>query len=245
MARANQTMQPHLSEVPGAGPAVPTSGYAELSADGVDPELLALPAPPRGRRVVTLTAMALVATLGLALVATLRADIAYYFVSATVSDVGDAVELEPAALTPNTFVQVHGTPMASSTVRYSRMIGSAEYAVFPLAGQRNVFVQVPLDGYELRSSSSRVFSGRLVTFGELGARYGAVRRHLADRMQMPVSAESFLLLADEPPSSYLWALGLAAMAALFVLLDLYLILRWFRPLPARLEPDWDGDEEPA
>ncbi|MBW2464960.1 MAG: hypothetical protein JRH11_25140, partial [Deltaproteobacteria bacterium] len=112
------------------------------------------------------------------------------------------------------------------------------YAVFPLAGQRNVFVQIPIDGPETeRSLSQREFSGRLVTFGELGSRFGQVRSYLGSTMDMPVSSESFLLLSDETPTSYYWALFLAGLALLFVLVNIWLMFRWFRPLVPAVDLD--------
>ncbi|MCB9592178.1 MAG: hypothetical protein H6719_05545 [Sandaracinaceae bacterium] len=48
-------------------------------------------------------------------------------------------------------------------------------------------------------------------------------------MDLPVSGESFLLLADEPPSSYAWSLLLAILCLLFVAVDVWLLFRWFRP----------------
>jgi hypothetical protein len=71
-----------------------------------------------------------------------------------------------------------------------------------------------------------------VTFGQLGGRFGQVRSYLGETMDMPVSSESFLLLADETPGNYGWALFLAGLSLLFVLINVWLMFRWFRPLPA-------------
>jgi hypothetical protein len=201
--------------------------------DSVDPELVALPAPPKGRRLAAMTVMALTVVASLALVGSLRADIAYFFAPATVVDLGEVTAVDPAALEPNTFVRVSGTPSAAHTVRYGKLLSSTTYAVFPLAGQRDVFVQVPVAGAEEeRSLARREYAGRLVTFGQLGGRFSQVRQYLGDAMGVPVSSESFLILADEPPGSYGWALVLAALCLLFVLVNVVLMLRWFRPLPA-------------
>jgi hypothetical protein len=48
---------------------------------------------------------------------------------------------------------------------------------------------------------------------------------------MPVSSESFLLLTDEAPGTYGWALFLAFLCIAFVVINLWLMFRWFRPLP--------------
>lgn len=218
-----------------------------MAAEREDPELVALPAPPRGRRLATMTLMALVVAAAIALLMSLRADIGYFFAADTVVDLGDVNQVDHATLVPNTFVQVTGTPMASRTVHYSRPLsGSAEYAVFPLAGQRTIFVQVPVESRErARTLARRQFSGRLVTFGQLGGRFGAVRGYLEDQLGMPVSSESFLVMADEPPGSYAWALGLAGLCILFILLDAMMLWRWFRPLPAVSIVDEDDPEAEA
>jgi hypothetical protein len=179
---------------------------------------------------MTLMALTVAASLGLA--ASLRGDVEYFFADSRVVDLGDVGDIEPGALQPNTYVRVEGVPMASGTVRYTRIIGGSTYAVFPLAGQRTVFVQIPVDGPEdERMLSRREYVGRLVTFGQLAGRFGGVRRYLDGAMAMPVSSESFLVLADEPPGSYAWAIALLALCLLFVLVNVWLMVRWFRPLP--------------
>ncbi len=210
----------------------PDPGPDHEPAPDVDPELEALPPPPRARRLVAITLMALTVAASLGLAASLRKDVAYFFADGRVIDLGDVGGVDPAVLQPNTYVRVAGVPMASGTVRYTRIIGGSTYAVFPLAGQRTVFVQIPIDGPDdERMLSRREYVGRLVTFGQLAGRFGNVRSYLDGAMDMPVSSESFLVLADEPPGSYAWALALSALCLLFVLVNVWLMIRWFRPLP--------------
>ncbi|MEM1417503.1 MAG: hypothetical protein AAGH15_21580 [Myxococcota bacterium] len=207
----------------------------------VDEELLALPAPARGRRMTTLVAMALAVAAALGLALSLRLDVAYFFASSAPVDLGEARELAADAVVPNRYVTVTGTPMAAYTVEYERVLGGERFAVFPLAGQRRVFVQVPLVGGE-RASAERSFSGRVVTFGQLGGRVEAVRRHLQEHLGLPVGVDTYLVLADEPPGSYVWALALLLLCVAFVALDVWLLFRWFRPL--RLERNVTRDPEP-
>lgn len=97
-------------------------------------------------------------------------------------------------------------------------------------------MQVPIESDDAaRTSARREFSGRLVTMGDAGGRFGTVRRFLEKKMGMPVSGESYLLLADEPPASYGGSLALAGLAALAILVNLMLFLRLFRPIRARRE----------
>jgi hypothetical protein len=203
-------------------PAPPTA------SDEVDPELLALPAPPPGQRVATLAVMALAVAVASAIPSALRHDIAYFFASSAVSQVGDAARLEPATLSSNSFVEVSGTPMASRVVRYRRLLSGETFVVFPLAGQRTVFVHMPESEMGRPRPS---YAGRLVTFGEMGGRLDGVRGFFARELEAPVTEESFVLLVDESPPTAWWALALTLLCVVFVGVDLWLLVRWFRPLP--------------
>lgn len=226
VARADETP---LS-IPLGAPGAPGGGSSlpSRARDDVDPELLALPAPPPGRRIATLTLMAAVVVASIALAASLRHDLAYFFAPAAVADLGDVGGIDPATLRPNSYVRISGTPTSAATVHYRRVVTGETYAVFPLAGQRTVFVHVPAS---IERSGRTEYAGRLVTFGQLGGRMRGVQEYLTTGMDMPASPESFVLLVDESPSTYVWALALVALCAIFVLIDLLLVLRWFRPLP--------------
>ena len=208
-------MNPESPPVPGSA-----------AVDDVDPELLALPAPAPGRRLATMALMALVVVVALALVASVRSDLAFFFVRGGARELGDVTAITAASLEPNTLVTVEGTPLSSGTVRYRRVVTGETYVVFPLAGQRTVFVQMS----ESASTQPRTtYSGRLVRFADLGGRMTSVREYLATTMDMPVTPETYVLLVDETPASCIWAVALAMLAAIFVLLDVMLIIRWFRP----------------
>lgn len=195
--------------------------------EAVDPELLELPAPPRGRRLAALVLMALVVVASMAVVVAIRHDLAYFFADPATVDLGDARTVNPASLEPNSYVRISGTPMVSRAVRYRRLLTGSTFVIFPLAGQRTIYVQVDDFGEALAQNQ---FSGRLVTFSQLGSRVRAVEGYLGRDLELPVSGESFLLLAGDAPSSYGWALLLAGLCILFVLIELFLILRWFRPI---------------
>jgi len=209
-------------------------GSPRISAEGIDPELLALPAPAKGKKLATLALLALSVVVALGVLASLRHDVAYFFEAGSPAALGEAADLDPATLDPNTYVTVAGTPMASGTVAYGKMLGSGRYRAFPLAGQRTLYVQVPVESDDAaRTSSRREFSGRLITFGDAGGRFGTVRRFLERKMGMPVASESYLLLADEPPSSYAGSLALVGLGLLAILVNFLLLFRLFRPIRVR------------
>ncbi len=204
--------------------------------DDPDEELIALPAPPRGQRLTAMTLMAAVVGLALAMMLQLRGDLVYFFGSDRAVDIGEATGADLAALETNDYVRVRGTPMLSGLIRFQRPL-LGEFVVFPLAGQRQIFVQLPSERLDDPVLSARgQYNGRLMTFGELGPRYRAVRSYLQETMGMPVTTESFVVLAEQPPKSYGWTFALFALCIGIIAVNVWLMLRWFRPLPPELEP---------
>jgi len=171
--------------------------------------------------------MAAAVVCAMALLVSMRADMAYAFAKAQPTDLAHVRDIEPSSLNENTFVRVAGLPSVGHSVGFTRGLGT-HYRMFPLAGQRNIYVQVQDTGGE--SFVRTEYTGRLVTVGSLGGRYAELARVMSRDAKLPVSGESFLLLADEPPSSYTWTLFVALICAAFVLLDVYFIVRWFRPV---------------
>ncbi|HKU37471.1 MAG TPA: hypothetical protein VJR89_04970 [Polyangiales bacterium] len=197
----------------------------------VDQELLALPAPPKGQRTVAMVLMAAVVGLALGLLSSVRSDLSYALQSEQALVLGDAVQLDPAKLPNNAYVRVRGTPMLSGMVRFETGLWGSRQVVFPLAGQRNVFVQVAASTLEDPRTAARTeFAGRMVTFGELGGRFRVVREFLAQHMGLAVTAETFLIIADDPPATHVWALVFGAFCLGVVGLNVWLFSRWFRPL---------------
>jgi hypothetical protein len=229
---------------PNLGPDLPTpqggglgsGSFPAVAPDptAVDPELLALPAPPRGRRLVAMTLMAAVVGLSVGLATSVRPDVSYALQTDEAQALGDVTALDPAALTSNHFVRVRGTPMLGGMVHFKSGVFGTEQVVFPLAGQRNVFVQMEASALsDARSGSRNEFAGRLITFGELGGRFRVVREFLAREVGMPVTGETFLLVADDPPATHAWSLFFAAFCLGLIALNVWLFSRWFRPLPKR------------
>jgi hypothetical protein len=202
-------------------------GTASREPEVLDPELLVIAAPPQAQRVAALTIMAAAVVAAMALLVSLRSDIAYTLGRAQPVDLAHIRQVEPSTLVSNSYVRLAGTPTIGRSVGFVRGFGT-RYRVFPLSGQRTVYVQVRDSGGE--SFVRSAYSGRLVTFDELGGRYTELARVMNRDAGLPVTGESFVLLADEPPTAYSWTLFVAFVCAAFVLLDVYFIVRWFRPV---------------
>lgn len=198
-----------------------------------DPELLALAPPLSLRRWATFLVMAVTAACALILAFMLRLDVAYVFSAQEPRPLGDVLAVSADSLPSNGYVRLRGVPMIAHSVRYQRALGGGEYVAFPLAGQREVWVQVPVEeGGDRDAAFQRSeFDGRLVRMGDLGGRFASVREYLAGPMRQPVDADTYVLLAEDTPSEAYWAIGLVLLLIAFVVVDAMLLLRWFRPLP--------------
>lgn len=206
----------------------PDSPEAEGEAEGgLDPELIALAAPPHTQRLTALTVMAAAVAAMLALLISLRDDMRYALAERTPTELGGIGSVAASDLVSNSYVSLGGVPTIARAVRFRRGLGSS-YVVFPLAGQRTVFVQMPDDGGEgfVRSEHS----GRLVTFGSLGRRYAELVQVMRRDAELPVTEESFVLLAGEQPGDYTWTWLVGLACLVFAALDVFFIIRWFKPL---------------
>ncbi|MEZ4257271.1 MAG: hypothetical protein R3A78_16400 [Polyangiales bacterium] len=164
----------------------------------------------------------------------LRADLRYFVANSSPRVLGEASHVQSNRLSPEKYVNVAGSPMLAHTVEYRRAVSGARYVVFPLAGQRTIFVEMRAEDAENpERMAKREFTGRLVTFGELGGRYGEVANYLSDSMSLPVSSETFLVREGESPKACLPSFLLALLCALVIAMNLVLFARWFRPLPVR------------
>lgn len=198
--------------------------------DGVDPELVALPQPAKGRRIATLVLMAVTVVACLILVRALMPDLQYFASPAAPAELGEITALAPAETPTERYVHIDGSPMASQTIRYDR--GGGRFALTRLVGPEDVFIEIPEaeDDFAAITAARREFSGRLTTFRALGSRYEPLRGHLEDHMGAHVSRDARVVLADRTPGSAWWTVLATILCVLSILLNLVLIVRWFRPL---------------
>lgn len=208
-------------------PNAPEPG-AEAGEVQLDPELLALAAPPQAQRLAALTVMAAAVVAMLALMLSLRGEMAYSLAERAPVSLGHLDKLETIQLPANAYVSVAGLPTIARAVRFRRGLSSAAYLVLPFAGKSGVFLQVPEDGGEgfVRAE----YTGRLTTFGSLGRRYDQLAHVMREEAGLHVSDESLVLLAGEQPADYTWTWLVGLICVLFTALDVFLIVRWFKPL---------------
>jgi hypothetical protein len=185
--------------------------------DELDPELASLPDPPRQTRAVGLFILALAGAVALAMVVSLRRDVAYALVRAAPIDLGDLrmVTLSSAYRhdgRDNEPVRGEGVLAPSGGIRYERLLGRDTFRVAPVAGRRDLWVEVRVASGEEDGRSPQVpraFSGRLVRFAEAGPRHRGLARAIEEATGEPVPTGAWLLVDGEDPARSRWVLVLA------------------------------------
>jgi hypothetical protein len=200
------------------------------TVDEVDPELLALPDPPRRERTWTLLVLALTAVVSLAMAVALRRDAAYAFASDVPVDVGDLRELVGIGSTADRFASAHGMLGAAGAIRFERPFASDSFRLSPVAGRRDlwVMVRVPAGEENARYVPPAQFHGRLVRFDAGGLRNRGLRSIIEQATAEAVPATAWMLIDGEAPSSAGWAVGLVALFVAFAAWNLAAIAKLVR-----------------
>lgn len=205
---------------------------AGAADDRPDPELLALPDPPRRERTLTVAVLAIAAVLSLAMVFALRMDVAYAFASATPADGGDLHAATPAGLgaLENRYVRADGLLGAAGGIRYERPFVEDSFRTLPVAGRSDVWVdvRVPAGQETGRWEPPRSFTGRLVRFGAAGPRHRALAGAISAATGAQVPRDAWLLVDGEAPDGARWSVLLAALFLGFAFWNASSILRIVR-----------------
>lgn len=216
-------------------PSVPSAlELAPDSKDELDPELLALPAPPRRERTLTVVVLALAAALSLAMVFALRRDVAYAFASSTPAGLGELriASAETLAANENRMVGAEGMLGAAGGIRYERPFLDDTFRTLAVAGREDVWVdvRVPAGQESGRWEPPRAFTGRLVRFGAAGPRHRGLATAIERTTGRTVPPGAWLLVDGEAPESARWTALLAAMFLGFAAWNAVAIARILRKI---------------
>jgi hypothetical protein len=208
----------------------PAELLGTLPPDEVDPELLALPAPPRRERTLTVLLLATTMVASVAMVALLARDAAYAFAPEAAIDLGDLRAAPASALVENRYVHAEGMLGAAGAIRYERPFEGDSYRVSPVAGRPDLWVEVrvPAGAENARYVPPTRFAGRLVPFARVGPRHRGLPQAVRDATGEPMPADAWLLVDGEPPSGARWAVALVALFGAFALWNLAAMARILR-----------------
>jgi hypothetical protein len=210
-------------------PRVPSSaGFAERGE--VDPELVALPDPPKKERTLTVLLLALTALASMAMLIALRGDARYAFASATPTEAGDLHVAQVASFEANRFVHAQGMLGAAGAIRYEHAFESDSYRVWPVAGRRDVWVEVrvPAGAENARYVPPTSFTGRLVPLDSAGPRHRGLAASVRAVTGEEVPDGAWLVIDGEQPADARWAVALMFLFAGFALWNGVAIARILR-----------------
>jgi len=229
-----------VSEEPGSLSALQLAGAA--SADPPDPELVALPAPPRRARTLTVLVLAFGAVAALLIAFGLRREVAYALAGDRSASLGDLRVASDASLAESENHPVRADAMlgAAGGIRYERPFVDDSFRALPVVGRPNasgtdemwVEVRVPAGQESGRWEPPRTFAGRLVRLDASGPRHRGLKEAIEQATHEHVRDGAWLLVDGEEPADARWSILLGAMFLGFAAWNAVAIARILRKVPA-------------
>jgi len=222
-------LAPSLAASPLATDSSPSStlaGSAELlgggprsgrAPDAVDPELVALPAPPKGERTATVLLMVVTAVAALASAFSLRGEASYAFTPGAPMELGELATLRPSADLANTYVRGSGLLRTTGAIKYGRPAEGDSFRLAQLAGTSNVWVEIRVpEGFEgPRFVPPSTFAGRLVPLADVGLRHLGLADAIRAGGTTDLPADTWVLIDGCSPRGSRWATALALLFTAF------------------------------
>ena len=209
---------------------------SELIAHGdrlIDPELVALPRPPRQERTLSVLLMALTGLLAVSMTAALAGDVKYALAGDVPEVVGPLSTLTPEPAMSNRFVRADGKLRSDGALRYRRPLESDSFQLVPVSGNDRLWVELRVPPLPESAPSSPpsappvTFVGRLMPIKSIAFGFGGLRRSMETGGS--ISADAWVLVDGATPVASHWTVALAAMLALFAAYNLVMIARILRP----------------
>ncbi|MBL9023962.1 MAG: hypothetical protein JNL21_17330 [Myxococcales bacterium] len=198
-----------------------------LETSEPDPELLALPAPPKRERALTIALMLLTSIAAGLLAWSLRSEADYALASGSPREMGDlkALSLDPSIA--NTYVRGGALLGTQGAIRYGRAAEGDTFRLAPVIGHDKLWVEIRVpEGFEgPRFIPPTQFAGRLVPFNRAGLRHASLRGAVSDKTQVTVPADAWILVDSSSPRASRWALAFVVLFAGFAAWNLIAAVR--------------------
>lgn len=222
----------------GSAPSLPAKsgpfddGPSILSTTEPDPELTALPAPPKRERTTAVILMVVTAVAAIAMSVLLFGEARYALASSTPVEMGELATIQPAADLSNRYVFATGLLGASGAIRYARTAESDSFRLMPVAGNPSIWVEIRVpEGFEgPRFVPPTKFAGRLVPMAKAGMRHVGLAKAVKDQTDVTIPPDAWLLIDGSSPRASRWAIALAAMFLAFAGWNLFGVARVLRPV---------------
>lgn len=228
-------------------PATFADDPAFLSASEPDPELTALPAPPKRERTFAVVLMVLTAAAALFMSVLLLGEARYALSASAPAEVGDLATLKPTDDLANRYVFATGLPGTTGAIRYARTAESDSFRLMPVAGNPSIWIEIRVpEGFEgPRFVPPTKFAGRLVPLSKAGMRHVGLAKAVKDQTDVTMPADAWLLIDGSSPRASRWAIALAAMFVAFAGWNVFGVARVLRPVrDGRPPASGDRDEGP-
>lgn len=185
--------------------------------DDLDPELFALPDPPKRERTLTVLLLVVTALASVAMMVALRRDAAYALAPSSARDLGDLTTAPSTRFADNEHVRGEAMLGAAHAIRYERPLVPGSFRLMPVAGRDDVWVEVrvPAGAETGRWVPPSDLSGRLVRFASAGPRHRGLAAAVHDATGREIPEGAWLLVDGAQPSSARWAVLLVALFAGF------------------------------
>lgn len=198
-----------------------------IEAAGPDPELIALPAPPKRERTVTVVLMAITALAAAWMSTLLMGEARYALTPGQLVEVPDLTTLSPGADLDNRYVRANGLLGTAGAIRYGRAAEGDSFRLAPIAGNPKIWVEIRVpEGFEgPRFVPPTSFAGRLVPFREAGIRHARLPEAVRAQTDKQVPDDAWLLIDGSSPRASRWAVALVALFLGFAAWNLGAIAR--------------------
>lgn len=200
--------------VPSPGPGRPA---APRDAADVDPELAALPAPPKRERTAAVILMLMTVLAAAWMAIALRSEARYALSPGRPHDIGDLATLKPTADLENRYVRATGLLGTGGAIRYGRAAEGDSFRLAPVAGNPDIWVEIRVpEGFEgPRFVPPTTFAGRLVPIKSAGIRHAGLIASVREQTQVAIPDTAWLLIDGSSPRSSRWAVALVALFLAF------------------------------
>lgn len=192
-----------------------------------DPDLLAMPAPPKRERTITVILMILTAAFAIGMAVALFGEARYALTSGSPTDVGDLAALRPGPELANRYTRATGLLGTTGAIRYGRAAEGDSFRLAPVAGNPKIWVEIRVpEGFEgVRFVPPTLFAGRLVPIDHVGIRHAFLRSAVQTQTNTAVPDDAWVLIDGSSPRASRWAVALSLLFLGFAAWNLVGVVR--------------------
>jgi hypothetical protein len=166
------------------------------------------------------------------MVVALSGEARYAFSGGPPADLGNLTHASPGPELSNSWVRGEALLGTEGAVRYGRPLESDTYRLAPVAGNKNIWVQIRIpagmEGPHFVPPTS--FVGRLVPATSAGLRHQGLVSSVSEASNEQIPEGAWLLIDGEAPPTTRWVLGVIVLFISFAAFSLYGLGRLLKPV---------------